>query len=554
MDQMKRVYWKLSDYINEIKDMKELDSLIKDLARYNEKDVFQRIKNEIKIEDDWIIFAESKMKYVEKAVFENRQFIREEGEVLPIERIKRVSHNSVEHLAKHSDYIEKYTKDEEIIPSKLYTVNKDTDYGVYENKFIYLLLLTLSDFITRVKDDILASIKSDNGIFNVSRKNEILGDEITLSLRMTFKSLDVEDSILENEASKLKRMDELKERVNVLLQTPLMQIVSREPVISSNITKTNVLTMNENFQNSLELYEYLLNYDKSFYKNEKIANVVPLSSNLAFPVIGFELLVSLLKSSLMDEYEASSKALEVDFKKKAIDDLSKRIEKLKDSYQNDPASYIALLEDKIKLLEGERENSIALKDSLDKIILANDDLKKENESLTKDIENLLSKLKDVEDKLKDIHLAEDLVRREYEDKLKEKNAEIVELRDSLKKKSDECVSITIEKQNALAKIDKLKEDLDSLRKNNSEAVREFELKLEEKDREIQELLEFKRLNEARFKGIQAMAGELKAIDAEVSKEAFDELENEYNAFTRYYEEVWNRTKKEIIKEIKRKKG
>jgi hypothetical protein len=39
MDQMKRVYWKLSDYINEIKDMKELDSLIKDLARYNEKDV-----------------------------------------------------------------------------------------------------------------------------------------------------------------------------------------------------------------------------------------------------------------------------------------------------------------------------------------------------------------------------------------------------------------------------------------------------------------------------------------------------------------------------------
>ena len=554
MDQMKRVYWKLSDYINEIKDMKELDSLIKDLARYNEKDVFQRIKNEIKIEDDWIIFAESKMKYVEKAVFENRQFIREEGEVLPIERIKRVSHNSVEHLAKHSDYIEKYTKDEEIIPSKLYTVNKDTDYGVYENKFIYLLLLTLSDFITRVKDDILASIKSDNGIFNVSRKNEILGDEITLSLRMTFKSLDVEDSILENEASKLKRMDELKERVNVLLQTPLMQIVSREPVISSNITKTNVLTMNENFSNSLELYEYLLNYDKSFYKNEKIANVVPLSSNLAFPVIGFELLVSLLKNSLMDEYEASSKALEVDFKKKAIDDLSKRIEKLKDSYQNDPASYIALLEDKIKLLEGERENSIALHDSLDKIILANDGLKKENESLTKDIENLLSKLKDVEDKLKDIHLAEDLVRREYEDKLKEKNAEIVELRDSLKKKSDECVSITIEKQNALAKIDKLKEDLDSLRKNNSEQVREFELKLEEKEREIQELLEFKRLNEARFKGIQAMAGELNASMGDTSKEAFDELENEYNAFTRYYEEVWNRTKKEIIKEIKRKKG
>ena len=51
-----------------------------------------------------------------------------------------------------------------------------------------------------------------------------------------------------------------------------------------------------------------------------------------------------------------------------------------------------------------------------------------------------------------------------------------------------------------------------------------------------------------------MAGEINSENAETSKEAFDELENEYNAFTSYYEEVWKRTKKEIIKEIKRKKG
>ena len=138
MDQMDKVYWKLSEYIKDVKDLKELDSIIKDLTRYSDKDIFQRIKNKTTIEDDWITFTESKIKYVEAAVFENRQFIREEGEVLPIERIRKVSHSSVEHLARHSDYIEKYTPDEDIIPSKLYTINKDTDYGVYENKFIYL--------------------------------------------------------------------------------------------------------------------------------------------------------------------------------------------------------------------------------------------------------------------------------------------------------------------------------------------------------------------------------------------------------------------------------
>jgi hypothetical protein len=106
MDQMNKVYWKISDYIQSIKDIKELDPIIKDFTRYSVKDIFQRIKNEIIIEDDWITFTESKIKYVEAAVFENRQFIREEGEVLPIERIRKVSPSSVSHLAKHSDYIE----------------------------------------------------------------------------------------------------------------------------------------------------------------------------------------------------------------------------------------------------------------------------------------------------------------------------------------------------------------------------------------------------------------------------------------------------------------
>ena len=33
MDQMDKVYWKLSEYIKDVKDLKELDSIIKDLTR-----------------------------------------------------------------------------------------------------------------------------------------------------------------------------------------------------------------------------------------------------------------------------------------------------------------------------------------------------------------------------------------------------------------------------------------------------------------------------------------------------------------------------------------
>ena len=554
MDQMDKVYWKLSEYIKSVKDLKELDSVVKDLTRYSDKDIFQRIKNVTTIEDDWITFTESKIKYVEAAVFENRQFIREEGEVLPIERIRKVSHSSVEHLARHSDYIEKYTEDEDIIPSKLYTINKDTDYGVYENKFIYLLLLTLNDFIYRIREEIVASVKGLNGDFQIQRRNEILGDEIALSLKMEFRGVNADEELSEHEASKLQRMDSLRERVNALLATPLMQIVSHEPVISSNITKTNVLTMNENFSNSLELYEYLLNYDKKPYKVDKTSEVIPLSSNITFPLLGLELLVSLLKDSKVTDYEVYRNELDASEKKKAIDELSKRIEKLRDKYQKDPGDYIALLEDKINLLEGQVGTLDALKGNLNELIAVKEALDHDNKSLRKDIDNLLGKLKDIEEKLKDVNASEDLIRSQYEDKLKEKNKEIEELRENLTKANDNLSSTTIEKQNLESKVDRLKEDLANERDKIDELIRTHDLEIEAKNKEIEELLEFKRLNEARFKGIQAMAGELLADNAEKSKEAFDELEMEYNAFTKYFNEVWEQTKKEIIKEIKRKKG
>ena len=554
MDQMDKVYWKLSEYIKSVKDLKELDSVVKDLTRYSDKDIFQRIKNVTTIEDDWITFTESKIKYVEAAVFENRQFIREEGEVLPIERIRKVSHSSVEHLARHSDYIEKYTEDEDIIPSKLYTINKDTDYGVYENKFIYLLLLTLNDFIYRIREEIVASVKGLNGDFQIQRRNEILGDEIALSLKMEFRGVNADEELSEHEASKLQRMDSLRERVNALLATPLMQIVSHEPVISSNITKTNVLTMNENFSNSLELYEYLLNYDKKPYKVDKTSEVIPLSSNITFPLLGLELLVFLLKDSKVTDYEVYRNELDASEKKKAIDELSKRIEKLRDKYQKDPGDYIALLEDKINLLEGQVGTLDALKGNLNELIVVKEALDRDNKSLRKDIDNLLGKLKDIEEKLKDVNASEDLIRSQYEDKLKEKNKEIEELRENLTKANDNLSSTTIEKQNLESKVDRLKEDLANERDKIDELIRTHDLEIEAKNKEIEELLEFKRLNEARFKGIQAMAGELLADNAEKSKEAFDELEMEYNAFTKYFNEVWEQTKKEIIKEIKRKKG
>ena len=89
------------------------------------------------VEEDWICAIEEGLVHIEKAIAEDRQFIHSNGEVVPIEKVKQVSKESVRHLARHSDLITREPRGDDIIPDKLYTVERLNDYAVYENRFLY---------------------------------------------------------------------------------------------------------------------------------------------------------------------------------------------------------------------------------------------------------------------------------------------------------------------------------------------------------------------------------------------------------------------------------
>ena len=114
-----------------------------------ENDVFITTKYLCHIEEDWIKTIEEGLEFVTKAVAEERQFIRTQGEVVEIEKVRKISKESVEHLAKHSEMITHVPEDPEadLVPDKLYMVEKLSDYAVYENRFLYMMLCYLRDFI-----------------------------------------------------------------------------------------------------------------------------------------------------------------------------------------------------------------------------------------------------------------------------------------------------------------------------------------------------------------------------------------------------------------------
>ena len=63
----------------------------------------ERVKCEVS--EDWISEIENNLKYIEKAISQERQFIRTNGEVVLIEKTKSVSKESISHLAKHASLI-----------------------------------------------------------------------------------------------------------------------------------------------------------------------------------------------------------------------------------------------------------------------------------------------------------------------------------------------------------------------------------------------------------------------------------------------------------------
>ena len=92
---------------------------------------------------DWVEQIEKALPFVEKAVRESRQFILRQGQTVPVEKVKRVSRASVEHLSRHSELITKVPEPGgDLRPDKLHMTENVGTFAVYENRFLYMKIFS----------------------------------------------------------------------------------------------------------------------------------------------------------------------------------------------------------------------------------------------------------------------------------------------------------------------------------------------------------------------------------------------------------------------------
>ena len=91
------------DYKTALQKDRETSTLRAALVQAEQAEHIASVRAVCEIENDWVDAVERGLIYIGRSIDEERQFILSQGEVQPIEKIKRVSKESVEHLARHSN-------------------------------------------------------------------------------------------------------------------------------------------------------------------------------------------------------------------------------------------------------------------------------------------------------------------------------------------------------------------------------------------------------------------------------------------------------------------
>lgn len=213
----------------------------------------------------WLEKIEETIEYLDAIVRNPRKFIVQEEEIVPIELSKKVSLESIRHLAQHTNLIQEYDeKTDTLTPSKILNVNKEESYDIYENRFIYSLLINLGMFLARrVELTQEGSSVKNNKMISYTGTAQVGTEEVEIKLEMTTKLF--EDLVGKDTHG--MDLSERIERVQLIIsdftKSAFMKELAAQHVlmVKSPIRKTNVILKNPNFQKALELWEFIERYD-----------------------------------------------------------------------------------------------------------------------------------------------------------------------------------------------------------------------------------------------------------------------------------------------------
>lgn len=357
--------------------------------------------NEKVIDMDWVEAIEDALPYIQKAIDEQRRFIKQVENVVRVELAKKVGPETVKHLSQHTNFIAKVEGDM-VTPNKLLTIEREESFAIYENRVLMTLIRKALHFV----DDKYSKMKDvpNDSYNNIQMTRHVEFNEKVVDFNLNYVNeshetladdLDVLDVTALSDFDRIRR---IRTTLNEFLNTALMREIAKEPEVRPPITQTNLLKKNPNFKKAMELWNFLDSYKRKGFEivgeeyEGKMSEEVQQDVYFAMGFQHFMMTIATnpgLRTILQEKYEEENRRIEEE---------SQRPEKAKEAVLQAKLDAIRKEEMELRLKEiREREKKILeLNNEIKNLKVTLD--QKEQQILT--LKGQISALQDQVDELK----------------------------------------------------------------------------------------------------------------------------------------------------------
>ena len=245
----------------------EMDTAIK--SGTNSYSLFNRYF-EKKIDLRWVEEIEACIIPLDNIIRVPRKFIVQEEEIVPIERARKITNESIRHLAQHTNMIAKVEGDD-VTPNQILNVFREESYEVYENRFVFTLMQNLVRFID-VRYDVLFNISDDDNMASLKmesdfkRGREKVQYKLEVSAQSAGGELDDHAGPDGENATAFQRIERVKKIINEYAHSSFMKELRNCVPVRPPIMRTNAIQKNPNFRACLKLWQFIQSYDELGYE------------------------------------------------------------------------------------------------------------------------------------------------------------------------------------------------------------------------------------------------------------------------------------------------
>ncbi|MBR2984956.1 MAG: DUF2357 domain-containing protein, partial [Clostridia bacterium] len=293
----------------------------------------QRFKKKI-FDLDWVEAVEDAVIALDTIVRNPRKFIQQEEDIVDISLARSISTESVKHLAQHTNFISSVDKNGMVIPSKILNISKEESFEIYENRFIYTLILKVHQFLTK-RWEMIKQASSDSDTFSVKVSTDYQVGDSKIKCNMdTVLHMPI-DAVLKDETAELtdfQRVQKMVQIVNGFLSSPFAKVMVSCALVRPPIIRTNVILKDPNFKKALVLWQFIDTYGQVGFDVKNVDATEPLPPAAVEKYNNLVLLNNIILETLVrgkvgeveetpEEQKKKQKDLEAEYITKNIDDF-----------------------------------------------------------------------------------------------------------------------------------------------------------------------------------------------------------------------------------------